>query len=63
MNKCLDIRRLLKARLTLSVLALMILFTNPIGSHVLAKGAYKADRRGTKNLKLNPDDYGRDFNE
>ena len=47
----------------IAVIALMILFTNPIGSHVLAKGAYKADRRGTKNLKLNPDDYGRDFNE
>ena len=47
----------------IAVIALMILFTNPIGSHVLAKGAYKADRRGTKNLELNPDDYGRDFNE
>ena len=47
----------------IAVIALMILFTNPIGSHVLAKGAYKTDRRGTKNLKLNPDDYGRDFNE
>lgn len=47
----------------IAVIALMILFTNPIGSHVIAKGAYKADQRGTKNLKLNPDDYGRDFNE
>ena len=26
----------------IAVIALMILFTNPIGSHVLAKGAYKA---------------------
>ena len=48
---------------SLAVIALMILFTNPIGSHVIAKGAYKADQRGTKNLALNPDDYGRDFNE
>ena len=47
----------------IAVVALMILFTNPIGSHVIDKGAYKADPRGTKNLALNPDDYGRDFNE
>ena len=47
----------------IAVIALMILFTNPIGSHVLAKGAYKADSKGAKTLRLNPDDYGRDFNE
>ena len=47
----------------IAVVALMILFTNPIGSHVIAKGAYKADRRGEKKIRLNPDDYGRDFNE
>ena len=29
----------------------------------LAKGAYVADKREDGSLKLNPDDYGRDFYE
>ena len=31
--------------------------------HAIAKGAYAADKREDGNLKLNPDDYGRDFYE
>lgn len=45
----------------IGVIALMILVTNPIGAHTIAKGAYKAGVRPEK--ELSPDDYGRDFNE
>lgn len=45
----------------IGVIALMIILTNPIGAHQIAKGAYKAGVRPEKELK--PDDYGRDFNE
>ncbi len=47
----------------IAVIALMIVFTNPIGSHVIARGAYKADQSSKKELRLEVDDYGRDFNE
>jgi len=41
------------------LIALLILLTNPIGSHVIAKGAYKAGIRPEKEMSV--DDYGRDF--
>lgn len=45
----------------IGVIALMVILTNPIGAHTIAKGAYKAGVRPEKELK--PDDYGRDLNE
>lgn len=39
----------------------MILITNPIGAHAIAKGAYKAGIRPEK--EMSTDDYGRDFHE
>ena len=47
----------------IAVIGLMVILTNPIGSHAIARGAYKADLRNGKSLELNPDDYGRDFYE
>ena len=44
-----------------AVIGLLILVTNPIGSHMLAKGAYKAGIRPEK--KMDVDDLGRDFDE
>ena len=41
------------------LIALLILLTNPIGSHVVAKGAYKAGIRPEKEMTV--DEYGRDF--
>ena len=38
---------------------LMILVTNPLGSHAIAKGAYKAGVRPEK--KMETDDLGRDL--
>ena len=43
------------------VIALMILATNPVGSHVIAKGAYSHGYRPEK--KMETDDLGRDFDE
>ena len=45
----------------IGVIALMIIVTNPIGAHTVAKGAYKAGVRPEKEMVV--DDYGRDFNE
>lgn len=45
----------------IGVIALMIIVTNPIGAHTVAKGAYKAGIRPEKEMVV--DDYGRDFNE
>ena len=39
----------------------LVLVTNPIGSHAIAKGAYQAGIRPEKEMEI--DDYGRDFNE
>ena len=47
----------------IAVIALMIIVTNPIGSHVLARGAYVSARREGTEMLLNVDDYGRDFHE
>jgi len=43
------------------VIGLMIILTNPIGGHAIAKGAYKAGIRPEKEMET--DDYGRDFDE
>lgn len=43
----------------IGLIALIILLTNPIGSHVIAKGAYKAGIRPEKEMAV--DEYGRDF--
>lgn len=39
----------------------LVLVTNPIGSHAIAKGAYQAGIRPKKKMEV--DDYRRDFNE
>ncbi len=43
----------------IAVVCLLILVTNPLGSHALAKGAYKAGIRPEK--KMETDDLGRDL--
>ena len=45
----------------IGVIGLMILVTNPIGSHVLARGAYKSGIRPEKPMET--DDLGMDFDE
>ena len=45
----------------IAVICLLILVTNPLGSHALAKGAYKAGIRPEK--KMETDDLGRDLYE
>lgn len=47
----------------IAVIGIMIIVTNPVGSHAIARGAYRADLRIDKNYKVEPDDYGRDFYE
>ena len=49
------------AAINIALIGLMILVTNPIGSHVLAKGTYKAGIRPEKKMEV--DDLGRDFDE
>lgn len=43
----------------IGLIALLILLTNPIGAHSIAKGAYKAGIRPEKEMTV--DEYGRDF--
>ncbi len=49
------------AAVKVAVIALLILVTNPLGSHALAKGAYKAGIRPEKKMEV--DDLGRDLYE
>lgn len=49
------------AAIKVAVIALLILVTNPLGSHALAKGAYKAGIRPEKKMEV--DDLGRDLYE
>ena len=42
----------------LALLLIFVLFTNPISGHALAKGAYKANVRGRREMVV--DDYGED---
>lgn len=43
------------------VIALLIITTNPVGAHAIAKGAYRAGIRPKK--KMETDDFRRDFDE
>ena len=43
------------------VIAALVLTTNPVGAHAIAKGAYQAGIRPEK--KMETDDYRRDFDE
>ena len=45
----------------IAMIALMLLVTNPVGSHAIAKGAYSHGYRPDK--KMETDDLGRDFDE
>jgi len=42
-----------------ALVAVLVLITNPIGAHTIAKGAYKAGIRPEKEMTV--DEYGRDF--
>ncbi len=43
------------------VIAMLIITTNPVGAHAIAKGAYRAGIRPKKRMET--DDFRRDFNE
>ena len=43
------------------VIAALVLTTNPVGAHAIAKGAYQAGIRPEKRMET--DDYRRDFDE
>ena len=43
------------------VLVALVLVTNPVGAHAIAKGAYQAGIRPDKEMET--DDYRRDFDE
>lgn len=47
------------AAVKIALIALLVIVTNPIASHSIAKGAYKAGIRPEKEMSV--DDYGRDF--
>ncbi len=49
------------AAVKVAVIAALILVTNPVGSHAIAKGAYKSGVRPEKKMEI--DDYGRDFED
>ena len=47
------------AAIKIAVIALLIITVNPIGSHAIAKGAYRAGIRPDKPMEI--DDLGRDL--
>ena len=49
------------AAVKIVLIGALVLVTNPIGSHAIAKSAYQAGIRPEKEMEI--DDYGRDFNE
>ena len=49
------------AAVKIAVIALLIFVTNPIGSHAIAKGAYRHGIRPEKPMEV--DDFRRDFDE
>ena len=49
------------AAVKIAVIALLIFVTNPIGSHAIAKGAYRHGVRPEKPMEI--DDLRRDFDE
>ncbi len=49
------------AAIKIALIALLIFVTNPIGSHAIAKGAYRHGVRPEKPMEV--DDFRRDFDE
>ena len=49
------------AAIKIAVIILMIFVTNPVGSHAIAKGAYRAGFRPEKRMEV--DEFRRDFDE
>ena len=49
------------AAVKIAVIVLLVFVTNPVGSHAIAKGAYRAGIRPEKRMET--DEYGRDFDE
>jgi len=49
------------AAVKIAVIALMIILTNPLGAHAIAKGAYRNGIRPEKEMTV--DDYGRDMKD
>lgn len=43
------------------VIVVLVIVTNPVGAHAIAKGAYQAGIRPEKEMEI--DDYRRDFDE
>lgn len=44
-----------------AVIVVLVIVTNPVGAHAIAKGAYQAGIRPEKEMEI--DDYRRDFDE
>ena len=49
------------AAIKIGVIVLMIFVTNPVGSHAIIKGAYRAGFRPEKRMEV--DEFRRDFDE
>ena len=49
------------AAIKIAVIILMIFVTNPVGSHAIIKGAYRAGFRPEKRMEV--DEFRRDFDE
>ena len=49
------------AAVKIAVIALLVLVTNPVGSHAIIKGAYRAGFRPDKRMEV--DEFRRDFDE
>ena len=49
------------AAVKIAVIVLMIFVTTPVGSHAIAKGAYRAGFRPEKRMEV--DEFRRDFDE
>ena len=49
------------ASIKIAVIILMIFVTNPVGSHAIIKGAYRAGFRPEKRMEV--DEFRRDFDE
>ena len=49
------------AAIKIGVIVLMVFVTNPVGSHAIIKGAYRAGFRPEKRMEV--DEFRRDFDE
>ena len=58
---CIFIMGSASAAVKVVLIGALVLVTNPIGSHAIAKSAYQAGIRPEKEMEI--DDYGRDFHE